>query len=228
MRVFIYSHINTKKIKRLLLKNGFAVSNYKPDIIISYGGDGTTLSAERKYPEIPKLVVKTSKISHPYEIDEKMLSLTLKKIKKGRYKIIEEIKLVGIFRNKKLVGLNEIQIHTKYPTKALRFSVYLNEKAFENLIGDGVVVSTPFGSTAYYKSLGCKSFKRGIGIGFNNIHNEKMKCMRIKSEDYVKIKILRGCGILAADNNPKMYTLNPGDEIEIKKYEKPAKFIQVL
>jgi len=228
MRVFVYSSLNVKEIKHTLLKNGFVVSRYKPDVIITYGGDGTTLSAEREYPGIPKLIVKTSKITHPYEIEKKDLEIALKKIKKSEYKIVEESKLIGTFKNKTLIGLNEIQVHTEKPIAAIRFSVYANNRSYEDLIGDGVLVATPFGSSGYYKSLGGRIFKKGLGLGFNNIHNKRLACIHLPSLAVVKIKIKKGEGLLTADNNPRMYSLEAGDEIEIRKHKEQARFIQVL
>ena len=227
MRAFVCSKLNIKKIKKTLLKEGFVVSRIKPDFIVSYGGDGTTLFCERRYPGIPKLVVKTSTVSHRYEIKEDGLIDALKKIKQGKYKLVEEIKVQATYRGKKLIGLNEIQIHTKIPIKAIRFSLMIKDKKIENIIADGLIVATPFGSTGYYKAVTGKKFKKGLGLGFNNVHNMKLKRMNVKDNSQIKIKIEKNLAVLASDNNPKMFNLKPGDEVIIKISEKKARFIQV-
>ena len=228
MRVFIYSKEPVKKLKKMILRKGFVVSKYKPDIVVTYGDNGIVLEAEREFPGVPKLIVKNSKIRHRYEVKEENFQDVLKKIKSKNYQIVESIKVIANYKRKKLIGLNEIQVHTKVPIKALRFSVQIDEKKIDNLIGDGVVVSTPFGSTGYYKSLGCNSFRQGIGVAFNNIHNKKVECEKLPITSVVKIKIIKGIGVLASDNNPRMYTLTDGDEVVVTSYKEKAKFIQVL
>jgi len=61
MRVFVFSFLQKKdinRLKKLLLKKGFIISAYKPDIIVSFGGDGTFLSCERNYPGVPKILLR--------------------------------------------------------------------------------------------------------------------------------------------------------------------------
>jgi len=227
MKAFVCSKLDVKKIKKILLKQGFVVSRIKPDFIICYGGDGSTLFCERRYPGIPKLVVKTSAISHKYEIKEEKLPEALKKIKEKKYKVIEESKVEAIYRGKKLIGLNEVQVHHKLPTKAIRFSITVDSKKIDKIVADGVVVATPFGSTGYYKSITGKKFKKGLGIAFNNVHNMKLKKINVSGEFPIKIKIEKNLAILASDNNPKMFNLKPGDEVTIKLSDKKARFIQV-
>ena len=68
------------------------------------------------------------------------------------------IKLKATTKQKKIVALNEINIHHKLPTKAIRFYIKFGKNKIINLIGDGVIIATPFGSTGYYKSVGGKFF----------------------------------------------------------------------
>ncbi|MGC9058786.1 MAG: hypothetical protein ACP5H3_00035 [Candidatus Aenigmatarchaeota archaeon] len=226
MRVYVFSFLPTKKIKKILLKNGFTVSSFKPDIIVSYGGDGTFLTAERSYPSIPKLIVKKEKKVKDFEILEAELAKYLPKLKKGLFKIVEFDKVEAIFKNKRLVGINEVQIRNKLPIEALRFNVSINEKKFENVIADGMIVATLFGSTGYYSSAGGKKFKRGLGLCFNNPHNIKIKSIILNGNEEIKVKILRGMAYLASDNNPMLLNLKEGDEVLIRKSEEKAKIIK--
>ena len=73
----------------------------------------------------------------------------------GKYKIENQIKLEIIIKGKKILCLNDFVLRNKNPYEAIRFTVNGKEK-----IGDGVVVSTPFGSTAYFNSITKKKFKK--------------------------------------------------------------------
>jgi NAD+ kinase len=230
MKVAICSRIKRKKLRKILLKFGFKVMNRNPDFVLCYGGDGTVLFSERKFPSIPKLVVKdvkTSRVCRKYDIPSTKIESALQKIKSKKYEIIEEMKLEANFKGKKLTALNEVQVHNKLPTRAIRFSLKVNGKFFDNLIGDGVIVATPFGSTAYYSSVGGRKFEKGIGIAFNNLYSKKIKSFVVSENSKVIVKIKRGPALLIVDNYEKFIQLKEGDKVVIRKSEEKARFIDV-
>jgi len=226
-KVLISSLHNTQILKRLLVKHGFTIVNKNPDFILVYGGDGSVLFAERLYPSIPKLLIKSTEICRQCDYTLENLRTILSKIKSEKFKIKEEMKLEAKFKNKKLITLNEVQMHTKLPIRAVRFSLYTDGKKFENLIGDGVIIATPFGSSAYYSSIGGKPFKKDIGICFNNLHNKKIRSFTVPDNSRIKIKIERDNAWLAVDNYEKLLNLRPKDVITIKKSKELAKFITI-
>jgi NAD kinase len=111
------------------------------------------------------------------------------------------------------------------PIYAVRFNLIVNEKNCDNMIGDGVVVATPFGSTGYYKATGGSAFKKGIGVSFNNLHNKQMKDFVVSDDSVVKLTITRGPAWLLADNNEDFVDLDAGDTVIIKKSQSVANFI---
>ena len=137
------------------------------------------------------------------------------------------MKLETKFENEKLVGLNEIQIRAKLPIHAIRFSVFVDGREFDNLIGDGVIVATPFGSTGYYRSTGGRKFNRGIGISFNNLHNKKIKSFVVPESSLVRVKVNRGPTWVLADNYEKFFELEDNVTSTIKKSKSVATFIYV-
>ena len=100
-------------------------------------------------------------------------------------------------------------------------------KNYNELIGDGVIIATPFGSTAYYKATGGKSFEKGIGISFNNLHNRNAKSFVVLEDSVVKMTVNRGPALLLADNNEKCIELESGDTMTVRKSESVANFIYV-
>ncbi len=226
MKVTIVSKYDKKPIEKILRKFNFRVVNKNPDVVLTYGGDGTILYSERKFPSVPKLIIKyKSSICRKCDYSFKDLEKVLEKLSRGKFKILKEMKLEAKFKDKRLIALNEIQIHNKFPTKAIRFSVWVNGKKFENLIGDGVIIATPFGSTAYYSSTGGKPFKKGIGISFNNLFIKKIKSFVVRENSKIKVRIEKGPALLLADNLEKFIELKEGDEVLIKKTGEYANFI---
>jgi len=212
-------------INKTLKKEGIKIVKKNPDFVICVGGDGTILLSERLYPSIPKLATKASKICEKCEYTPSQLKAALKLIKEGKYKIKEEKKLEAKFKNKKLVALNEIQIHNKDPSVALRFSLHVNGKVYRNLIGDGVIIATPYGATGYYKSAGGKKFKSGIGIVLNNLHSEGKKNVIVNENSKIVVKVEREEAWLIRDNDKNFIKLKPGDKVYINLSKEKAKFL---
>ncbi|MEM5875458.1 MAG: hypothetical protein QXW01_02815 [Candidatus Aenigmatarchaeota archaeon] len=228
MRVCVFSNLPTKKIKKLFLRQSFIVTAYKPDIVVSYGGHGTFLSAERNYPEVPKLVVRLEKKVLDFEILEKELENAVIKIKKGYYKILSFNKVEASFKKKNLVGLNEVQIRNKDLREAIRFNVLIGRKKIENVIGDGIIVATPIGAYGYYRAAGGKLFKNGIGLCFNNCGNLKTKSYVIKGSEKIVFRLNRGEAQLAADNNPLILNVREGETVQIFRSQKKTNVIKII
>ncbi|MCD6557533.1 MAG: NAD(+)/NADH kinase [Candidatus Aenigmarchaeota archaeon] len=218
-----------KKYFRDVIINKHMTTSTKPDLVVSCGGDGSILYAARKYPDAMILPTRKRALGRKTFTSCYMVEKALKKILAGEYRIKEELMLQGKFKGKKMFALNEIQIHTKRPTKAVRFRVYVDGKdIFGEVVGDGVVVATPFGSSAYYMSVGGRPFKKGIGIALNNPHNMKREHKVVPENSKIRIKIFRQEAWLASDNNKKMFVLKKGDVVTIRKSKKKIRFVKVL
>ncbi len=226
-KVLVVSRKGTSKIMDVLAAEGFKVVEENPDFVVCYGGDGTVLFGERVFPEVPKLIIKTSQTCRKYDYTLDELKDVLSKIREGDYCLHEKMKLETEAKGRKLVGLNEIQIHPKLPTQAVRFSLSVDGKECKDLIGDGVIVATAFGSTGYYRATGGKSFAEGIGISFNNLHNSNMESFVVPEYSTVKLTVIRGPAWLLADNNENLIGLLAGDAVTIRKSGSTANFIYV-
>lgn len=215
---------DASEVKNCLIEKDFELVENDPDFVVCYGGDGTVLFGERKFPGVPKLIIKTSRACRIYDYTLNDLPDLLSRIKAGDYQIHSEMKIETEAKGENLVGLNEIQVHLKLPIYAVRFSLSVNGKKYDGLIGDGVIVATPFGSTAYYRATGGKSFKEGIGVSFNNLHNSDVKSFVTHENTILKLIITRGPAWLLADNNENFVDLEAGDAVTIKKSKSTANF----
>ncbi|MCK4997546.1 hypothetical protein KAS08_04530 [Candidatus Pacearchaeota archaeon] len=216
-------------MKEKLLYRGFEFVEENPDLVISYGGDGMFLIAERIFSGVPKILIRDSDVGNmAYDLDVcDVLDLYLE----GRYEVEEIKKLKGTHRGRfefrSLMGVNDIVLRNSLPTEAIRFRYRVNSGDWSDvLIGDGLVVSTSYGSNkgAYFYSIVGKSFESGIGVAFNNVTGD-IEHLYLKSSDKFEIEIVRGIGVMVTDNNRDFINLESGDKIVIGEIEDVAKRI---
>ncbi len=149
-------------LKHKLEKNGFIVADtfdYNAELIICIGGDGSFLRTIHQYnfPDIPIIGVNTGHLGFfqalsPHDLDEFIF-----KYKKGDYKVstINPVESTICTRTSciEIMGINEIVIKGHKST-TIHLNLSLDESFLEKFSGDGLLISTPTGSTAYNYSLG--------------------------------------------------------------------------
>jgi NAD+ kinase len=197
-----------KEITKLVKTFNIELTTKKAELIIAYGGDGTLIHAERLYPEVPKLPMRNSKVCKKCSRHENQK--VIQDFLHGKLELKKYRKLHTNIYGKDLFALNEFVIRNKLPIQAIRFRI--NEKFF---IGDGIVTSTPFGSTGYFKSITGKSFTNGFALALNNT-TEKAKPIFFSSNSSVEFELIRGNAVLAYDNCPDMYNLSVGTKLRFK------------
>ncbi len=225
MNLLIYGQ-KTEEIEELAEKAGLKIVSKNPEIVASYGGDGTFMKAENKFPGVPKFAIRRSKIC---KLCESLPTEEIfRKIATDEYIIKDAEKLEANFGEKRLIGLNEIIVHNIDPRRAIRYEIYVNGKKCGNeIIGDGVVISTPHGSTGYYRSITDGFFEVGIGVAFNN-SIEQSDHMVLKEDSEIVVKITRGKAIVYADNSEEEIILDDGHEIVVRKSSKGARLIKFV
>jgi NAD+ kinase len=206
---------NAPAIRPMVEEAGFVVVEQEPEMVVSYGGDGTLMVAEHLYPGVPKVILKDSLICKMCSVlpnDE-----VLRRVAQGQCTTTELIKLEARVGQERLCALNDITVHNDNPRHALRYTVAINGKSVgTTIVGDGVVVATPFGSTAYYRSITDSFFELGIGIAFNN-STEQSDHMVLRDTSEIRIAIARGPASVYADNQEREIVVGEGSEIVITK-----------
>jgi len=224
LRVVIFGR-DSKKVSRLVKNSGFTLVKSSPDFVISYGGDGTLMQAEHKFPGTPKIILKGSPIC------KRCLSNSneeiLKRVTRGNFKVENLVKLEVGTGTKNLTAINDVIVHNKDPRHAIRYRLWINNELIGNeIIGDGVVIATPFGSTGYYRSITDSFFELGIGVAFNN-STEQSDHMVIREDSRIKIKIVRGPAVVFADNQETGANLETNHEVMITRSPQKFKFVNV-
>jgi NAD kinase len=217
----------TEEIKDQLKKHKIEIVEKNPNFVFSHGGDGAFLFAENKYPEIPKLILRENSICKL--CDKRSNSTLINLFLRNKFNIEENIKVEAIIKGKKLIATNDITLHNADPRHAIRYKTKINNKLMheKEIIGDGIVVSTPLGSTGYYRSITDSIFYTGIGLAFNN-STEAFDHMVLKDDSIIEIEITRGPAYLFADNQERKVKVNEGEKIQIQKSSKLTRLVKVF
>lgn len=129
--------------------------------IIVLGGDGTLLQAARDvvHKEIPLLGINLGNLGFLAEVNQTSLYSALDQLMADDYEVEERMMLEGrVYRGRKLIGqdiaLNDIVIGRDGHLRVVRFKNYVNDVYLNSYNADGIIISTPTGSTGYSLSAG--------------------------------------------------------------------------
>lgn len=206
---------DVEHIRPLARERGFEVVDEDPEVVVTWGGDGLLLRSEHAWPGVPKLPLRNSRHGikcQPHEVPD-----ALDRLMDGRFVPTEHIKVEAKIGRLTRTGLNDVIVHNAAPTSAVRYRIRINgvEMGHE-LVGDGVVVATPFGSTAYYRTITRGSFREGLGLAFNN-STEHADHMVVPEDTEIRVLVTRGPATLYADNQAAGVELDAEDEVTVRR-----------
>jgi NAD+ kinase len=159
-------HTIYTQIKKVFQKNGIQVylenADYRfdqlcqqSDFLVALGGDGTLISVARRAFHHQKAVMGINLGSlgfltdiMPHEIDA-----FLKKFHEDHYRIDHRMMIEAKMNGSTVVAFNDIVISRKTVTGMIKLDARVNDVLFNTYNGDGLIISTPTGSTAY--NLSC-------------------------------------------------------------------------
>ena len=153
------------KIASLLKKRGHVCfrpgqEGDAPDMMIVVGGDGTVLRAVREYPggRVPIWAVNAGHVGFLTSTSAECAEAETDLILRGDYTVERRMILEGVHSsaagNTSFFCLNEMAVHRSACLHSVRISLSVDRKDLLSFSGDGVLIATPTGSTAYNLSLG--------------------------------------------------------------------------
>ena len=141
--------------------NDTGINKKKYDLVLSIGGDGVFISASKyAYKKaVPVLGLNFGRIGFLADLDKKHFQSKILEILDGNYVIDKRTLLSGsVITNDtqhKSISLNDIVINNCGKLKMIEMDIYVNQNLINKQRSDGVIISTPTGSTAYAMSNGC-------------------------------------------------------------------------
>jgi NAD+ kinase len=143
--------------KRGRLGGGTSMNELKANLIVTVGGDGTVLKTAMTIPvqETPILAVNMGRRGYLTEVEPREAIRAIESFRKGNYKLEKRAKIAVDMNGTHIVdALNELVVSSGSPAKMLDLRLGVDSRQLLAFRGDGVIVSTATGSTAYAMSAG--------------------------------------------------------------------------
>ena len=198
---------------------GFEVVREHPEMVFCSGGDGTFLRAERVWPGVPKVPARVA--ARAELCDRHRLEAVVERLSAGELRREELPKIVARIGHWRALALNDVVLRNAMPTVAARFEIELGSSVSGEITGDGLVVCTPFGSSAYYRSITGSTISTGLGVAFNNC-TEARPPVAVPPGATLKVLLLRGPAVLVVDNDPRPTVLRAGHRFEVSGSDERA------
>lgn len=194
----------------------------KLDMLITLGGDGTILNTARELEDLtlPILGVNIGNLGFLAGVEISDFSKAINLIKKGLYTIEDRMMLQCSFykdgKKSTYTALNDIVVAKGTLSRMVRYDIEVNRDFYTSFTGDGIIISTPTGSTAYSLSAGGPIIFPTLElISLTPIcpHTQGIRTMVLNSTDHIGVKVKKG-------NESVYLTIDGQESIEVESIEK--------
>lgn len=214
---------------------GEAGSEGRVDALLVIGGDGTILRSAVKaaQEDVPMLGVNLGKKGFLTEVEINELPQAIHQLLSGAYTIESRMMLRGELcsaASGSWLALNDFILFKEHFSHTLNVDITVNGQLVGQYACDGLLLSTPTGSTAYSLSAGgpiVAPYVKGILITLICPHSLSARPMLVGEDDVVSFVTSGANSIaqLSADGQPKVARLDKGDTVTVRKAKETAKFI---
>lgn len=200
------------------------------DFLISVGGDGTLLSVVRKSFKFdkPVLGINLGTLGFLTDINMDQLEKFLNDFKNKTYRIDNRMMVEGALNLNSFVAFNDIVISRKSISSMISVDAKIDGKPFNSYYGDGVIISTPTGSTAYNLSVGgplVYPLTEAFIITPVAPHSLTQRPLVMPADFEIEFTISDNQGAVVIVDGQDIYELEQNDSFKIKIAEQNAKMI---
>ena len=231
----IFLENNIRFNKSISTFNSYETLKNKADFLLSIGGDGTLLKAVTyvRESEIPIMGINTGRLGFISSISADQIDDAITDILKGNYKINERTLLQlssdkNLFKEKNF-ALNEVAVSKKDTSSMIRIDAYVDDEFLNTYWADGLVVSTPTGSTGYSLSCGGPIILPGtnnIIITPNAPHNLNVRPIVIDDNSVIKLKVEDRDQLALVSLDSRSRAFDSETELIIKKANFKVRLVQ--
>ena len=210
----------------------------KSDILFVIGGDGTLLRVAREVAAIgiPILGINMGHLGFIAEVEVKDIFSSLRKVLNNDYKIEERMMIeASIYRQsgivKRFYALNDICFTKGALSRIIKLDTYVNDEYVNTYNADGLLISTPTGSTAYSLSAGGPIVCPNVNVMIITpicSHSLSSRAIIVSKNDVICVDAFdNDDSVYLTADGQEGYRLWQGDKVYIKRSSFTAKFIKV-
>ncbi len=207
------------------------------DALVVLGGDGTFLRAVRAVAEVdvPILGINLGKVGFLSKAEAGELDQVLAKIAEGRFTIDERMALEGrILRDGTPIddarhfALNDIVVARGSLARVCRLDVAIDDTHLATFIADGLVVSSPTGSTGYSFSAGgpiLDPVSRNLVVTPIAAYLSAIRSVVVSPQQVVRCTVVDAYEALVSVDGREDIRVRVGDVVEVHAVERPIRLI---
>lgn len=208
------------------------------DILIVLGGDGTFLRAARAVIEddVPLLGINVGKVGFLSKVEASALERVLALLAEGRYTLEPRMALEGrILRGGNPIGgdrilaLNDIVIARGSLARVVRLDTSIDASHLASFVADGLIVSSPTGSTGYSFSAGGPILgptARNLVVTPIAGYLTTIRSVVVGAEAVVRCRIVDAHEALVSVDGREDIPLEVGDVVEVRAIERPVRLVE--
>jgi NAD+ kinase len=205
------------------------------DLVLSLGGDGTMLRAVDLAADdgIPVLGVNLGQLGYLTEVEPSGVRMALKRFLAGAYTIEDRMRLQARVHRAghgtaSFSALNEVVVEKSQMGHTVRLDVELDGRAFISYVSDGVILSTPTGSTAYSFSVRgpiVDPRHRAVLMSPVAAHMLFDRSLVLRPDCRVRITVAGSRSAGVSVDGRTGAPLSPGDVVECTAHPSPARLV---
>ena len=222
--------------KKITFFNSHTDLKEDTDMLFSIGGDGTILDTVPYVRDsgIPILGFNLGRLGFLSSVPKNEIEQALENVFKGDY-YLNKRALLQLDQPQNIFGdlnfaLNDLTIYRNNTTSLIVVHVYVDDKFLNSYWGDGLIVSTPTGSTAYSLSVGGPIISPGsqnFVIAPIASHNLTVRPIVIQDSSVIKIKIEGREDKYLMTMDSRHSTINKEDELLIRRCDFEVKLVEL-
>ncbi|MDZ4711021.1 MAG: NAD(+)/NADH kinase [bacterium] len=206
----------------------------KADYIFSLGGDGTFLNTAKLTGRnnIPILGINLGRLGFFSEVGPDEIKNFIPKLVKGKFRTTEQVIIRSVSdKGKILFAMNDIVIDKSDSVRMLEIETFYNNEKVVRIISDGIIISTPAGSTGY--SLSCNGpivnpESKVFIVTPISPHTLNVRPIIVPDDGEIKIRILSQGKVRISSDGQTVININSPTEVILTKADFTIKIIKKL
>jgi len=209
----------------------------RTDVLVVLGGDGTFLRAAQAVAEVdvPLLGINLGKVGFLSKAEAHELEAVLGQLEAGAFSVRERMGLAGSIlpagrpAETRFTALNDIVVARGSLARVVKLDVTIDQSHLATFVADGLVVSSPTGSTGYSFSAGGPILdpqSRNLVVTPIAGYLSSIRSIVVSPSQVVRARVLDAHEALVSIDGREDHRIAVGDIVEVRALERPIRFVE--